>query len=131
MPTPLTDVERVLVVTAHPDDVDFGAGGTVRKWTEAGSPLTGQDPLRALQFLGRDSQLLRHPEEPRSHCLLSKMLRRSMKDKPNAIQHPSLERSDSLISLKRRMAGTKPCGFRATAVWVGKVSTKKAAHSTG
>ncbi len=32
----LTDVARVLVVTAHPDDVDFGAGGTVAAWTEAG-----------------------------------------------------------------------------------------------
>src|SRR4051794_33439524 len=30
------EVERVLVVTAHPDDVDFGAAGTVATWTEAG-----------------------------------------------------------------------------------------------
>ena len=29
-------VERVLVVTAHPDDVDFGAGGTVAKFTATG-----------------------------------------------------------------------------------------------
>jgi LmbE family N-acetylglucosaminyl deacetylase len=34
--TPITDVERVLVVTAHPDDVDFGAAGTVAAWTDAG-----------------------------------------------------------------------------------------------
>ncbi|GAC1531491.1 MAG: PIG-L family deacetylase [Acidimicrobiales bacterium] len=31
-----SDVTRVLVITAHPDDVDFGAGGTVATWTEAG-----------------------------------------------------------------------------------------------
>jgi LmbE family N-acetylglucosaminyl deacetylase len=29
-------VERALVVTAHPDDVDFGAAGTVATWTDAG-----------------------------------------------------------------------------------------------
>lgn len=30
------DVERALVVSAHPDDVDFGAAGTVATWTDAG-----------------------------------------------------------------------------------------------
>ena len=33
---PATDVRRALVVTAHPDDVDFGASGTVAAWTRAG-----------------------------------------------------------------------------------------------
>jgi LmbE family N-acetylglucosaminyl deacetylase len=32
----LTDVARALVITAHPDDVDFGAAGTVAAWTSAG-----------------------------------------------------------------------------------------------
>jgi LmbE family N-acetylglucosaminyl deacetylase len=38
-PTPraaVPDVERVLVVVAHPDDIDFGAAGTVSSWTAAG-----------------------------------------------------------------------------------------------
>ena len=30
------DVERVLVVTAHPDDADFGAAGTIAHWTSLG-----------------------------------------------------------------------------------------------
>jgi LmbE family N-acetylglucosaminyl deacetylase len=33
-------VERVLAVLAHPDDVDFGAGGTVASWTAAGIEVT-------------------------------------------------------------------------------------------
>jgi LmbE family N-acetylglucosaminyl deacetylase len=31
-----TTVDRVLVVIAHPDDVDFGAAGSVATWTDAG-----------------------------------------------------------------------------------------------
>ena len=36
--TPLTDdeIKRVLVVMAHPDDCDFGAGGTIAQWTAKG-----------------------------------------------------------------------------------------------
>ena len=30
------DIERILIVTAHPDDVDFGAAGSVARWTDAG-----------------------------------------------------------------------------------------------
>lgn len=32
----LNDPERILVVTAHPDDVDFGAAGSVATWTARG-----------------------------------------------------------------------------------------------
>jgi LmbE family N-acetylglucosaminyl deacetylase len=30
------EIRRVLVITAHPDDVDFGAAGTIAQWTDAG-----------------------------------------------------------------------------------------------
>jgi len=36
MTQPETAVERALVVVAHPDDLDFGAGGTIAAWTGAG-----------------------------------------------------------------------------------------------
>src|SRR5689334_3916078 len=29
-------VERILLVNAHPDDVDFGSGGSVAVWTDKG-----------------------------------------------------------------------------------------------
>jgi LmbE family N-acetylglucosaminyl deacetylase len=34
------EIERVLAVEAHPDDVDFGAAGTVAQWTDAGIEVT-------------------------------------------------------------------------------------------
>jgi LmbE family N-acetylglucosaminyl deacetylase len=33
-------ISRILVITAHPDDVDFAAAGTVASWTEAGIAVT-------------------------------------------------------------------------------------------
>ena len=35
-PRPDDEIERVLVVVAHPDDIDFGGAGTVALWTKAG-----------------------------------------------------------------------------------------------
>jgi LmbE family N-acetylglucosaminyl deacetylase len=31
-----TEIGRILVIAAHPDDVDFGAAGTIAGWTDAG-----------------------------------------------------------------------------------------------
>lgn len=39
-PRPDQDIERVLVVAAHPDDADFGAAGTIAGWTGAGLSVT-------------------------------------------------------------------------------------------
>jgi LmbE family N-acetylglucosaminyl deacetylase len=35
-PRPDDELERILVVVAHPDDIDFGGAGTVAVWTKAG-----------------------------------------------------------------------------------------------
>ena len=33
-------IQRVMVVTAHPDDSEFGAGGTVAKFVKEGKQVT-------------------------------------------------------------------------------------------
>ena len=35
-PLPDEEIKRILVVMAHPDDCDFGAGGTIAQWTSQG-----------------------------------------------------------------------------------------------
>ena len=35
-----SDIQRVLMVAAHPDDIDFTAAGTVALWTDAGIEVT-------------------------------------------------------------------------------------------
>lgn len=37
---PDADIERALVISAHPDDPEFGAGGTVAAWSDAGVEVT-------------------------------------------------------------------------------------------
>jgi LmbE family N-acetylglucosaminyl deacetylase len=39
-PLPDDEIERVLVITAHPDDVDFGASGTLALWSTLGIAIT-------------------------------------------------------------------------------------------
>lgn len=34
------DPQRILVIAAHPDDIDFGAAGTIATWTDAGADVT-------------------------------------------------------------------------------------------
>ncbi len=40
MPIPDADISRVLCVAAHPDDLDFGASGTIAGWVDAGLTVT-------------------------------------------------------------------------------------------
>ncbi len=40
VPRPDSEIERALVVAAHPDDADFGAAGTIAGWVRAGIEVT-------------------------------------------------------------------------------------------
>ena len=95
--TPMTGSDQVLVVTAHPDDVDFGAAGTVAAFTVAGvkvaycivtdgdaggsrpsspgprwPPPASDEQRAAAAEVGRDRRHLprlpRRPASPRSSC---------------------------------------------------------------
>ena len=39
-PRPDTEIERVLAIVAHPDDLDFGGAGTIATWTRTGIEVT-------------------------------------------------------------------------------------------
>ena len=38
--TPLPIPEQTLAIGAHPDDIEFGAGGTLAAWAQAGCQVT-------------------------------------------------------------------------------------------
>jgi LmbE family N-acetylglucosaminyl deacetylase len=40
VPLPDEEIERVLIITAHPDDLDFGAAGTIASWTNSGKVIS-------------------------------------------------------------------------------------------
>jgi LmbE family N-acetylglucosaminyl deacetylase len=40
VPTPDSQIERALVVGAHPDDIDYGSAGTIALWVDAGIEVT-------------------------------------------------------------------------------------------
>jgi LmbE family N-acetylglucosaminyl deacetylase len=60
---PPSPVERILVVAAHPDDIDFGASGSVASWTAEGIEVAyciltdgdagGSDPSVSRSDMGR------------------------------------------------------------------------------
>jgi len=37
---PTSDLQRVMVIAAHPDDPEFGCAGTILKWAQAGRHIT-------------------------------------------------------------------------------------------
>ena len=37
---PFTLPFKILFIVAHPDDIEFGAAGSVAKWTQAGAEVT-------------------------------------------------------------------------------------------
>ncbi len=65
----ISKVERILVITAHPDDVDFGAAGSVATWTKAGIEVSyciatnGEAGGSDLSVSRADMALLRQQEQ--------------------------------------------------------------------
>lgn len=67
-----SEIQRLLVITAHPDDVDFGAAGTVAVLTDAGVDVTyclvtdGDAGGTDRQMLRSDMAALRRVEQTRA-----------------------------------------------------------------
>jgi len=40
MTEPSSELQRVMVIAAHPDDPEFGCAGAVLKWAQAGRTIT-------------------------------------------------------------------------------------------
>jgi LmbE family N-acetylglucosaminyl deacetylase len=70
------EVERVLVIVAHPDDVDFWAGGTVARWTDAGVAVTycvltdGETGGYDVNVPRKDMPSIRRAEQQKAAALL-------------------------------------------------------------
>ncbi len=74
-----SEVQRILVVNAHPDDVDFSAAGTVALWTDAGIEVTycvvtdgdagGHDESVPRAEIPRCAARSRPPPPSRSGCM--------------------------------------------------------------
>ena len=69
-PDPATTVpERVLMIQAHPDDAEFGIGGTVAKWAAAGSEVyycsitSGDKGTKDPDITGEELVALREQEQ--------------------------------------------------------------------
>ncbi len=68
-PDDVSKIERILIVTAHPDDVDFAAAGSVAAWTKAGIEVSyciatnGEAGGSDLSMSRADMALLRQQEQ--------------------------------------------------------------------
>ncbi len=68
-PLPDAEIKRILVVMAHPDDCDFGAGGTIAQWTSNGIEVSyciitnGDQGGEASQFLLEEMAQVRQREQ--------------------------------------------------------------------
>ncbi len=67
---------RALVVTAHPDDMEFGSGGTVATWADAGAEITlciatdGSTGTQDRSLMGQELNKVRIEESERAAAIL-------------------------------------------------------------
>jgi hypothetical protein len=96
-----TEIERALVVVAHPDDADFWAGGTVAGWTTAGQEcpwLTVANRRRRARNGTEMARPVRTTAAPawRRRCPLGRWVRLVVGDHEPHGKHPQGARQLSL-----------------------------------
>jgi len=106
---PDSEVERVLVIVAHPDDAEFWAGGTIALWTDAGIQVTyciltdggagGFDPHTPRADIPR----LRRAEQQQAAALLRISAVRFLGLGEDAVQPSSRDLHESLVRTIREV----------------------------
>ncbi len=118
------EVTRVLVVTAQPDDVDFGASGTISLWTDAGVAVTycivtdgaagSNDPDQDLAELVRIRE-----DEQRAACAVLGVRDVVFLGYADGTLQPTLELRRELTRLIRRLKPDRVVTGDPTAVFYG------------
>lgn len=106
---PESEVERVLVIVAHPDDAESWAGGTIALWTDAGIQVTyciltdgrygGFDP----QIPRADIPRIRRAEQQQAAALLGVSDVRFLGLGEDAVHPSSRELHESLVRIVREV----------------------------
>jgi LmbE family N-acetylglucosaminyl deacetylase len=109
--------KTALVVVAHPDDAEFGCGGTLAKWVRAGWEVTlvvctdasggGSDDARDISLAARYAITQTRKAEQRAAAQVLGLHEVIFLDQPDGLLLPSIELRRMLVRLMRRYKPTR------------------------
>jgi LmbE family N-acetylglucosaminyl deacetylase len=117
-----SEVERALVVVAHPDDVDFGSGGSVATWVSEGHEVsycicTSGDAGAGPEGVPRDLVPALREEEQRAAAAVVGVADVTFLRYPDGRLQPSLELRRDISRVIRRFRPERVVGQSPERVW--------------